>query len=295
MNPGKIIETPGIRENLRIGPGVEVLDVSTYLDFSEDGGFAGHVEMCNSQGACRKLDGGMCPSFMATREEEHSTRARATMLRMVISGKLPAEELTGKRLYETMDLCVECKACKAECPSNVDMAKLKSEVLSKYYEKHGVPLRARLFGEVARLSRIGQAVAPVTNFMGSLPPTRLITERVLGISRKRPLPRVRASQVLLAVLAARSVGERDTRRRSLLPRHVHGVHAPGGRPRCRPRPGSAGLQRDRRVAARMLRQAADLQGPTREGEGTGRGRTWTYSRRMRSAARSSSARSRHAS
>ena len=189
MNPGKIIETPGIRENLRIGPGVEVLDVSTYLDFSEDGGFAGHVEMCNSQGACRKLDGGMCPSFMATREEEHSTRARATMLRMVISGKLPAEELTGKRLYETMDLCVECKACKAECPSNVDMAKLKSEVLSKYYEKHGVPLRARLFGEVARLSRIGQAVAPVTNFMGSLPPTRLITERVLGISRKRPLPR----------------------------------------------------------------------------------------------------------
>ena len=189
MNPGKIIETPGIRENLRIGPGVEVLDVSTYLDFSEDGGFAGHVEMCNSQGACRKLDGGMCPSFMATREEEHSTRARATMLRMVISGKLPAEELTGKRLYETMDLCVECKACKAECPSNVDMAKLKSEVLSKYYEKHGVPLRARLFGEVARLSRIGQAVAPVTNFMGSLPPTKLITERVLGISRKRPLPR----------------------------------------------------------------------------------------------------------
>ena len=123
MNPGKIIETPGIRENLRIGPGVEVLDVSTYLDFSEDGGFAGHVEMCNSQGACRKLDGGMCPSFMATREEEHSTRARATMLRMVISGKLPAEELTGKRLYETMDLCVECKACKAECPSNVGHGK----------------------------------------------------------------------------------------------------------------------------------------------------------------------------
>ena len=210
MNPGKIIETPGIRENLRIGPGVEVLDVSTYLDFSEDGGFAGHVEMCNSQGACRKLDGGMCPSFMATREEEHSTRARATMLRMVISGKLPAEELTGKRLYETMDLCVECKACKAECPSNVDMAKLKSEVLSKYYEKHGVPLRARLFGEVARLSRIGQAVAPVTNFMGSLPPTRLITERVLGISRKRPLPRF-ARRRFSSLFARRAPSVKGTR------------------------------------------------------------------------------------
>ena len=189
MNPGKIIETPGLRENLRIGPDYTAIDVSTYLDFSEDGGFGAHVEMCNSQGACRKLDGGMCPSFMATREEEHSTRARATMLRMIISGKLPADELTGKRLYDTMDLCVECKACKAECPSNVDMAKLKSEVLSKYYEKHGLPLRARAFGEVARLSRIGQAIAPVTNLLGSLPPSKLFAERVFGIARQRPLPK----------------------------------------------------------------------------------------------------------
>ena len=189
MNPGKIIETPGIRENLRISPDYQAFDIPTYLDFSEDGGFAAHVEMCNSQGACRKLDGGMCPSFMATREEEHSTRARATMLRMVLSGKLPAAELTGKRLFDTMDLCVECKACKAECPSNVDMAKLKSEVLSKYYEEHGTPLRARLFGEIALLSRIGQAVAPLTNFMGSLPLTKTLTERFLGISSERPLPK----------------------------------------------------------------------------------------------------------
>ncbi len=189
MNPGKIIETPGIRENLRISPDYQAFDIPTYLDFSEDGGFAAHVEMCNSQGACRKLDGGMCPSFMATREEEHSTRARATMLRMVLSGKLPAAELTGKRLFDTMDLCVECKACKAECPSNVDMAKLKSEVLTKYYEEHGTPLRARLFGEIALLSRIGQAVAPLTNFMGSLPLTRKLTERFLGISSERPLPK----------------------------------------------------------------------------------------------------------
>ena len=189
MNPGKIIETPGIRENLRISPDYQAFDIPTYLDFSEDGGFAAHVEMCNSQGACRKLDGGMCPSFMATREEEHSTRARATMLRMVLSGKLPAAELTGKRLFDTMDLCVECKACKAECPSNVDMAKLKSEVLSKYYEEHGTPLRARLFGEIALLSRIGQAVAPLTNLMGSLPLTKTLTERFLGISSERPLPK----------------------------------------------------------------------------------------------------------
>ena len=189
MNPGKIIETPGLRENLRIGPAYTAIDIPTYLDFSEDGGFGAHVEMCNSQGACRKLDGGMCPSFMATREEEHSTRARATMLRMIISGKLPADELTGKRLYDTMDLCVECKACKAECPSNVDMAKLKSEVLSKYYEKHGLPLRARAFGEVARLSRIGQAIAPIVNLLSSLPTSKLFAERMFGIARERPLPK----------------------------------------------------------------------------------------------------------
>jgi Fe-S oxidoreductase len=188
MNPGKIIETPGIRENLRISPDYRAFDIPTYLDFSQDGGFSSHVEMCNSQGACRKLDGGMCPSFMATREEEHSTRARATMLRMVLSGKLPAAEITGKRLFDTMDLCVECKACKAECPSNVDMAKLKSEVLSKYYEQHGLPLRARLFGEVAKLSRIGQSLSPITNFMARLPLTKILAERFLGISRRRPLP-----------------------------------------------------------------------------------------------------------
>ena len=189
MNPGKIIDTPGIRENLRIGPATRNAVVPTYLDFAKDGGIAGHVELCNSQGACRKLDGGMCPSFMVTREEEHSTRGRATMLRMIIGGQLPPSELTGKRLQDTLDLCVECKACAVECPSNVDMAALKSEVLSKYYEEHGVPLRARLFGDIARLSRIGQAVAPLTNILGSLPFVRRLTERFVGVSHKRPLPR----------------------------------------------------------------------------------------------------------
>jgi FAD/FMN-containing dehydrogenase/Fe-S oxidoreductase len=189
MNPGKIIDTPGLRENLRIGPATNNLDVPTHMSFADDGGFARHVEMCNGQGACRKLDGGMCPSFMVTREEEHSTRGRANMMRMIISGLLPAEELAGGRLQETLDLCVECKACKAECPSNVDMAKLKAETLSKYYEAHGTPLRAKLFGEIAKLSRIGQALAPLTNFIGSLPPTRIINERLLKISRHRPLPK----------------------------------------------------------------------------------------------------------
>ena len=189
MNPGKIIDTPGIRENLRIGPATSNLDVPTYMDFSAEGGFARAIEMCNGQGACRKLDGGMCPSFMVTREEEHSTRGRANMMRMIVSGLLPAEEISGQRLQDTLDLCVECKACRTECPSNVDMAKLKSEALAKHYEAHGVPLRARLFGEIAKLSRVGQALAPLTNLMGSLPPTKRLTERLLRISRHRPLPK----------------------------------------------------------------------------------------------------------
>ena len=189
MNPGKIIDTPGIRENLRLGPTTKNADVKTYLDFSAEGSFAQHIEMCNSQGACRKLDGGMCPSFMVTREEEHSTRGRATMLRMIVSGVLPIEELGGQRLHDTMELCVECKACKAECPSNVDMAKLKTETLAKYYEKHGVPFRVRAFGNIAALSRVGQATAPITNLMSTLPPVKMLTERFLKISAKRPLPK----------------------------------------------------------------------------------------------------------
>ena len=108
---------------------------------------------------------------------------------MILSGKLPAAELTGKRLQDTMDLCVECKACKAECPSNVDMAKLKAETMSKYYEERGVPLRARMFGEIAALSRVGQAAAPLTNLLSSLPPVKLLAERALGVSRRRPLPK----------------------------------------------------------------------------------------------------------
>lgn len=189
MNPGKIIETPGIKENLRIGPTTQNLDVPTYHDFTEDGGMARAIEMCNSQGACRKLDGGMCPSFMVTREEEHSTRGRATMMRMIMSGLMPADQLAGHRLQETLDLCVECKACKNECPSNVDMAKLKSETLAMHYDKYGVPRRAKAFGEIAKLARLGQITAPVTNLMSSLPPVKRLTERFLGISSKRPLPK----------------------------------------------------------------------------------------------------------
>src|SRR5438874_2025439 len=130
MNPGNIVDSPGIIENLRYGVAYKTWEPRTLLDFSAQGGFAASVEMCNGVGVCRKkLDGTMCPSYMATKDEEHSTRGRANALRAVLSGRLPASEVTGKRLRAVVDLCLECKGCKAECPANVDMAKLKYEFL----------------------------------------------------------------------------------------------------------------------------------------------------------------------
>jgi Fe-S oxidoreductase len=146
--------------------------------------------MCNGAGICRKLTTGtMCPSFQATREEEHSTRGRANALRNALSGQLPHEELTSKRMYEVMDLCIECKACKAECPSSVDMAKIKFEFLAQYYEANGTPLRARLFGQIPALSRLSSGwLAPFANLGSRLGPMKWSMEKLLGISKKRTLP-----------------------------------------------------------------------------------------------------------
>ena len=130
----------------------------------------------------------MCPSYMATLDEEHSTRGRANALRAVLSGKVPRSEFTGRRMYEVLDLCLECKACKAECPANVDMAKIKYEFLAHYYRANGLPLRNRLFGRIHALARIGSALAPVSNWIARSAPHRWLLERVAGIDRRRPLP-----------------------------------------------------------------------------------------------------------
>jgi Fe-S oxidoreductase len=147
------------------------------------------IELCSGVGACRKtIDGTMCPSYMVTREEEHSTRGRANLLRAVLSGMLPPEELTGQRLFEALDLCLECKGCKAECPANVDMAKLKYEFLARYHETHGYPLRARLFGHIHTLNRLGTRLAPLSTWLTQSVPARWALEKVAGIDRRRPLP-----------------------------------------------------------------------------------------------------------
>jgi FAD/FMN-containing dehydrogenase/Fe-S oxidoreductase len=189
MNPGNIVSSPGITEHLRYGTAYKTWEPKTLLDFSAQGGFAAAVEMCNGVGVCRKkLEGTMCPSYMATRDEEHSTRGRANALRAVLSGKVPPTDLAGHRLFEVMDLCLECKGCKAECPSNVDMAKMKYEFLHHYYSVNGLPLRNRLFGRIARLSRLGSRLAPLSNWIAQSRPNRLLIERLFGIDSRRPLP-----------------------------------------------------------------------------------------------------------
>ena len=189
MNPGKIVDAPAMTESLKISPRYQPWEPRTTLNFAAQGGFARAVEMCSGMAECRKkLDGTMCPSYMGTLDEEHSTRGRANALRNAISGRAPQEEFTGKRLYDVMDLCLECKACKAECPSNVDMAKLKYEFLDHYYRANGLPLRNRIFGAIESLNRLGSSLAPVSNWIAGLSLNRWLMEILVGIDRRRPLP-----------------------------------------------------------------------------------------------------------
>src|SRR5579864_3379137 len=189
MNPGKIVDAPPMTESLRYGPDAPPTAPATVQDFSRDGGVRSAIELCSGVGACRKPRGGtMCPSYMVTLEEAHSTRGRANALRAAISGRLPAGALTSRELYDVMDLCIACKACKAECPSNVDMAKLKHEFLAHYYAAHGVPFRARMFGHVAAAGPVGCATAPVSNWVIGTPPVRWLLHRALWIHPRRRLP-----------------------------------------------------------------------------------------------------------
>ena len=189
MNPGKIVDAPPMTANLRYGGRYQARPIKTFFRFGREGGFDRAVEMCNGAAVCKKkLEGTMCPSYMITLEEEHSTRGRANALRAAINGHLPAEALTSPRMYEVFDLCLECKGCKAECPSNVDMAKLKYEFLAQYQTEHGTPLRARLFGHLEIVNRLGCACAPLSNWVAQTAPARWIFDRFFGIHRNRQLP-----------------------------------------------------------------------------------------------------------
>jgi len=190
MNPGKIIDSPPIDQDLRYGIQYADQDISTHYHYREDESFTNAVHMCTGVGECRKMLGGtMCPSFKATRDEEHSTRGRANALRLAMSGQLGEEGLGGDRLQETMDLCLSCKACKSECPSNVDMAKLKSEVLQIKYDQQGVPRRDKMIRDSALMaSRMSGAMAPLVNAVTHSSLGRFFIDKVSGFDQRRKLP-----------------------------------------------------------------------------------------------------------
>ncbi len=189
FNPGKIVDCPPISNNLRFGPEYQATSPPTYFDFSEYGGFAGAVEMCSGVGACRKkLSGTMCPSYMATREETDVTRGRANVLRLAVSGQLDEAGLTSESVYQALDLCLECRACKAECPVNVDMARFKSEFLAQHHAQHGTPLSARALGHAQELAEWGSRFAPLSNWVMQSVPARWFNEKMTGVDARRRLP-----------------------------------------------------------------------------------------------------------
>ena len=189
FNPGKIVDAPPLTANLRFGPAYSTRVLPTYFEYPE-GSFAGAVEMCSGLGACRKtLEGTMCPSYMATRDEQHTTRGRANVLRLTIAGRLGEAGLGDKAVYDTLDLCLECRACKAECPVSVDVARFKSEFLADYWQRHGTPLHARALGNARAAAEWGSRLAPLSNWIVNSGVGRRINERLLGIDKRRALPR----------------------------------------------------------------------------------------------------------
>ncbi|MGA9412831.1 MAG: FAD-linked oxidase C-terminal domain-containing protein [Roseobacter sp.] len=195
FNPGKIVDPPKMDERtlFRFGPDYAVPDFETGLDWSawpgSAGGFQGAVEMCNNNGACRKLKGGvMCPSFRVTRKEQDLTRGRANTLRLAISGQLGPDALTSDQMAETMKLCVSCKGCKRECPTGVDMARMKIEVLSARAKKHGISLHDRLVAYLPRYAPWASRFSVVANLRNSVPGLAKLLEKPTGFTATRDLP-----------------------------------------------------------------------------------------------------------
>ena len=194
FNPGKIVRPSRMddRSLFRFKPGYATETLDTAFDWSAWGGFAGAVEMCNNNGSCRKRDAGvMCPSYRATADERHLTRGRANALRLAISGQLGPAALTSDEMYDTMALCVGCKGCQRECPTGVDMARMKTEFLYHYRKRHGLPLRDRLIAYLPRYAPWAARFAPLLNLRNSVPGLAALGEALTGFSAKRDLPRWR--------------------------------------------------------------------------------------------------------
>jgi FAD/FMN-containing dehydrogenase/Fe-S oxidoreductase len=198
LNPGKVVDAPPMTEQLRYAPPYRPADPATVFNFGKQGGFTRAVEMCNGNGACRKQAGGtMCPSYRATLDERDTTRARANALRLAIGGADGDPRVAGRKvgdgwIHEVMDLCLMCKACKAECPSNVDVAKLKAEFLHSYYKQRQRPLGHYAMANIHWLNRLAAPAAPLANWLGRNKWSRRLLELTAGIDRRRSLPPLHA-------------------------------------------------------------------------------------------------------
>jgi FAD/FMN-containing dehydrogenase/Fe-S oxidoreductase len=189
FNPGRIVDTPPITSHLRYGAGYVTPLPATFFDFSDFDGFGRAVEMCSGVGLCRKKrEGTMCPSYMVTKDEAHSTRGRANTLRLAMTGRLDDAKLSDRGVHEVLDLCLECRACKSECPVGVDMARFKSEFLAGYWDRHGMSITAHAFGSGHAAAVWGSRFAPISNRIAAHPIARWAAEKIVGLDRRRSLP-----------------------------------------------------------------------------------------------------------
>lgn len=191
MNPGKIVNPPkqDDRRIMRFGPGYKQPAPRTFLDWSAWGGFAGAVEMCNNNGHCRKFDAGtMCPSYRATGSERDLTRGRANTLRLALSNQLGADAVAEEAVHDALDLCVSCKGCKRECPTGVDMARMKIEFMGHYKRRHGFTLRDKLVGHMPRYAAWAARMQPLAGLALKMPGAGAVID-ALGFDRRRPLPK----------------------------------------------------------------------------------------------------------
>jgi FAD/FMN-containing dehydrogenase/Fe-S oxidoreductase len=191
FNAFKIVDTPPMNTFLRYEPGVPVKDIDTIFDFSQDRGYLRSVEKCNGSADCRKTEiigGTMCPSYMASRNEKMTTRARANILREMIINSRKKNPFDHQEIYDVLDLCLSCKACKSECPSNVDMAKLKAEFLQHYYDANGIPLRARLIAYMPYIYIAGSFSPGIFNFFIKNRAVSGMVKKIAGFAEKREIP-----------------------------------------------------------------------------------------------------------
>ncbi len=191
FNPGKIVDTPKMNTHLRYKPNQETRDIQTYFDFSNDMGIVRAAERCNGSGDCRNthITGkGMCPSYQATLDEKLTTRARANLFREFLTDSAKINPFNHKELYDILDLCLSCKACKSECPSSVDMAKLKAEFLQQYYNSNPIPLRSKLIANITKINKLGSYAPSLFNYVNQHPIIGKIVKKNLGFAEERSIP-----------------------------------------------------------------------------------------------------------